>query len=87
MSFNSARSTHDTSEGRLPPRTRGFPILGSLPAFLRRPFDFLLVARERHGDIYTLDLGFVRWVILNHPRHAEYVLRDNSQSYRKGGAL
>jgi cytochrome P450 len=58
-----------------------------LPAFLRRPFDYFLAARQRYGDIYTLDLGFLRWVILNHPRHAEYVLRDNSQNYRKGGGL
>jgi cytochrome P450 len=72
---------------RLPPRTRGLPVVGALPAFLRRPFDFFLAARERYGDIYTLDLGVVRWVILNHPRHAEYVLRDNSQNYRKGGGL
>ena len=26
-------------------------------------------------------------MILNHPRHAEYVLRDNSQNYRKGGGI
>jgi cytochrome P450 len=58
-----------------------------LPAFLRAPFDFFLAARERYGDIYTLDLGFLRWVIVNQPRHAEYVLRENSQNYRKGAAI
>jgi len=87
MSLDSARSTYSAGAQALPPRTRGLPVVGSLPAFVRRPFDFLLAARERHGDIYTLDLGFLRWVILNHPRHAEYVLRDNSQNYRKGGGL
>jgi cytochrome P450 len=54
---------------------------------MRQPFDYLLAARQRHGDIYTLDLGLLRWVILCHPRHAEYVLRENSQNYRKSGNL
>ena len=71
----------------MPPRTRGLPLVGALPAFLRAPFDFFLAARERYGDIYTLDLGFMRWVIVNHPQQAEYILRENSQNYRKGGGL
>jgi cytochrome P450 len=87
MSIHSARSGDIATARPVPPRTRGLPVVGSLPVFLRRPFDFFLSARERYGDIYTLDLGIARWVILNHPRHAEYVLRDNSQNYRKGGGI
>ena len=87
MSINVARSGDSAPTQPLPPRTRGLPVVGALPAFMRAPFDFFLATRERYGDIYTLDLGFLRWVILNHPRHAEYILRDNSQNYRKGGGL
>jgi cytochrome P450 len=87
MSIHSARSGDVAPALSMPPRTGGLPVVGALPAFFRRPFDFFLSARERYGDIYTLDLGIVRWVIVNHPRHAEYILRDNSQNYRKGGGL
>src|SRR5262249_44901688 len=87
MSIQSARPGDTISMRPLPPRTRGLPGVGALPAFVRRPYDFFLAARERYGDIYTLDLGVLRWVILNHPRHVEHVLRDNSQNYRKGGGL
>ncbi len=87
MSIKSAHSGNSAAAWPTPPRTRGLPVVGALPAFLRRPFDFFLSARERYGDIYTLDLGFLRWVILNHPRQAAYVLRDNSQNYRKGGGI
>lgn len=71
----------------LPPRTRGLPLIGSWPELLRQPLAFLAAARERHGDIFTLDLGVARWIVLNHPRQADHVLRENSQNYRKGGAM
>jgi cytochrome P450 len=87
MSIQPAHSGDAATAQLLPPRTRGLPLIGALPAFLRQPFPFFLAARERYGDIYTLDLGILRWVILNHPRHADYVLRENSQNYRKGGGL
>jgi cytochrome P450 len=86
MSLDTVRSSY-TAATPVPPQTQGLPLIGSLPAFLRQPFAFLLAARQRHGDIYTLNLGFLRWVILNHPRHAEHVLRDNSQNYSKNGPL
>jgi cytochrome P450 len=61
--------------------------VGALPAFLRRPFAFFREAQLRHGDIYTLDIGVLKWVILSHPSHAEHVLVANAQNYRKGGAM
>lgn len=69
------------------PRASGWPLLGPLPALLRRPLEFLEQARERHGDIYTLNLGVFKAVVLNHPRHAQHVLRDRVQNYRKGGVM
>jgi cytochrome P450 len=69
-----------------PPKTRGLPLVGSLPALVRRSFDFLLAARERYGDIYTLDLGFFKLVMLNHPRQVEHVLVHNSRNYLRSGA-
>jgi len=69
------------------PIIKGWPLLGALPALLKDPFGFLTRAREKQGDIYTLNLGFIKLVILNHPRHAQQVLRDNAQNYYKGGAI
>ena len=41
----------------LPPRTRRFPVVGSLPWLVRQQLDFLEDARASLGDVYTLDLG------------------------------
>lgn len=69
------------------PRTAGLPLVGSLFSVLRDPFRFLIEAQARYGDIYELNLGLSRAIILNHPRHAQYILRDNAANYRKGGAM
>lgn len=73
--------------GKPLPRTLGWPLVGSLPRLLRDPFRFLIEARARYGDIYELNLGLNRVVILNHPRHAQHIFRDNAANYRKGGAM
>ena len=44
-------------------------------------------AQRRLGECYTLDLGVTSAIALNHPRHAQYLLRDNARNYRKGGPL
>jgi len=69
------------------PRTAGLPLVGSLPQLLKDPFAFMVDTREQLGDIYQLDLGLSKVVVLNHPRHAQYVLRDNARNYHKGGPL
>ncbi|MBV7333214.1 cytochrome P450 [Chloroflexi bacterium TSY] len=69
------------------PTTNGWPLVGSLPMFLRDPFKFLEQAHTEHGDLYRLDLGFSKLVICNHPRHVQHILRDNAQNYVKGGPL
>ena len=74
-------------ERRLPPKTVGLPVAGSLFKFLKDPLKFLIEARANYGDIYSLDLGVTDIVILNHPRQADYVLRKNFRNYNKGGAM
>ncbi|WP_433934903.1 cytochrome P450 [Sorangium cellulosum] len=70
-----------------PPSTRGFPVVGALPRLLKGRLDYLVSAREELGDLYTLDLGVTRLIALNHPRHAQHVLRDNARNYTKGGLI
>ncbi len=71
----------------LPPRTAGFPLIGSVPNLLSKQTDFLLDSWQTHGDIYELDLGLLSIVMLNHPDHAQYILRDNFRNYSKGGEM
>jgi cytochrome P450 len=70
----------------LPPRA-GLPLVGALPGLARDALGYVLSARARHGDIYTLDLGITRCIALNHPRHAQHVLRDHPRRYIKGGPI
>ncbi len=69
------------------PTTRGWPLIGSVPALMRGSTDYFVQARERYGDIYTLNLGLSKFVVLNHPRHVQHVLRDNAANYVKDGPI
>ncbi len=71
----------------VPPRTAGFPVVGSIPALLRQQTDYLFNAWHSHGDIYKLDLGPVSIMMLNHPDYAQHILRDNARNYAKGGEM
>lgn len=70
-----------------PPQTTGFPIVGSIPALLRRQTAYLFDAWRKHGDLYELALGPISIVMLNNPEYAQYVLRDNARNYAKGGPM
>jgi hypothetical protein len=61
----------------LPPRA-GLPLVGSLPFLARDPLNYLLDSRAKLGDIFTLDLGVRKCICLNHPRHAQHVLRERT---------
>lgn len=81
---HSARS-RTTAPGRAPPVVGVRAVLGSLSSALRSPLDFLLQQRAIHGDVYSLDLGATRMILLNHPRHAQHVYRDHHARYGKSG--
>ncbi|MFY0522041.1 cytochrome P450 [Archangium gephyra] len=70
-----------------PPRVTGFPLVGALPSLLKDRLDFLEAARRRHGDVFTLDLGFTEAIIMCHPRHAQHILVDQLRNYAKGGPI
>ena len=63
------------------------PLVGALPFMVRQQFDYLTTAHQQYGDIFRLDLGPTDAIVLNHPRHVQYVLRDNVRNYRKGGSM
>lgn len=80
-------STQILSQPTAIPQTKGWPLLGSLPHLLKNPFKFMVQAREQYGDIYRLNLGVTNVVVLNHPSHAQTVLRDRADHFRKGGVM
>jgi cytochrome P450 len=61
--------------------------LGTLPGLLARKVDYVSTLRERHGDIFTLDLKLGEAVVLCHPRHAQHVFVDRARSYGKSGPV
>lgn len=76
----------DHNAPRRPVRA-GWPLVGALPPMLRQPTAFLHAARRQYGDLYTLNLGPLQPIIVNHPDHVQHVLRDNVRNYRKGGKV
>lgn len=70
-----------------PPMAKGLPLVGSLPELMNQKMDFFEKARDSYGDIYTLKIGTASIVVLNHPDHAQYILRDNVRNYSKDGAF
>jgi cytochrome P450 len=71
----------------LPPKVSGFPLVGALPGLLKERFEFLERAQQRHGDVFTLDLGLTDAIILCHPQYVQHVLVDHARKYFKGGAI
>ena len=69
------------------PLTRGLPLVGSLPQLIKNPFGYLKEARNTYGDIYNLNLGVSKMLMLNSPRQMQHIFVDNVQNYRKGGAM
>jgi len=69
------------------PVTKGLPLVGSLPQLLKNPFGFLKEARATYGDIYELNAGVSKILMLNSPRQMQHIFVDNVQNYRKGGGM
>ncbi|WP_257450226.1 cytochrome P450 [Archangium lipolyticum] len=78
---------HHAADMQTPPRVPGLPLLGTLPELLIRKLDYVSELRERHGDIFTLDLKVGEVVLLCHPRHAQHVFVDRARSYGKSGPV
>src|ERR1700712_805670 len=51
--------------GRLPPGSMGLPLVGETPAFVRNPYRFLEVRRERHGNVFRSNVAGRRIVFLS----------------------
>ena len=52
-------------EPQLPPGSTGLPLLGETPAFVRNPYSFLEVRRDRHGDVFKSNVAGRRVAFLS----------------------
>jgi retinoid hydroxylase len=50
---------------RLPPGSMGLPLVGETPAFVRNPYRFLEVRRDRYGDVFKSNVTGRRVVFLS----------------------
>ncbi|MCY1074932.1 cytochrome P450 [Archangium lansingense] len=73
--------------GVLPPKVSGYPLVGSLPGLAADPLSFVAEAQRKHGDIFTLDLGFTEALVVCHPKYAQHILVDNARNYSKSGPM
>lgn len=88
MNPQEASTSPDTTHGRRAlPTDAAFPVVGALPYLVRDRLDHLVDARNKLGDVYLLDIGVSRVIALNHPEHAQHILRDNVANYTKGNAI
>jgi cytochrome P450 len=76
-----------TAQPKSIPLTKGLPLVGNLPQLIKNPFGFLKEARNTYGDIYNLNLGISKILVVNSPRQMQHIFVDNVQNYRKGGAM
>ena len=49
---------------QLPPQAHGWPLRGPIPTLDTDLFGFLKTAQAKYGDIYTLNLGLTKVIIL-----------------------
>ncbi|MFF7993952.1 cytochrome P450 [Kitasatospora xanthocidica] len=63
----------------------GLPLLGHVPAFIRRPFDFV-AGLPAHGDLVRLRLGPLDAYVACHPELVRRLLTED-RTYDKGGLV
>ena len=69
------------------PSPPAWPVVGHLPPLVMGQLDWLARTQGRLGDVFALQAGPQRVVLLHHPDHARHVLVDNPGIYTKGGTF
>lgn len=68
---------------RLPPRVKGYPVLGNVVALLRDPLGFAIECARIHGDMVQIHVGSLPIILVTHPTNVEEVLRGKHRSFVK----
>jgi cytochrome P450 len=88
MAVDRRHSSFDDSEGRsiqvnvqMPPGPREWPFVGSLLAFNRDPLRFIDSLYREYGEVATITMMGLRFVVFAHPRAIKHILVDNARSF------
>jgi cytochrome P450 len=68
------------------PYVRDYPLVGSLPRFMRERLDFLLHIAQM-GDVYGYHIGPVAAVLFNKPEHVQSILVEHGYDFGKGQVM
>jgi len=60
----------------LPPRVPGYPVIGNLIEFLKDPEDLFERGRQLYGNIFSLNLGLKKVVVLIGAENAEFYFKN-----------
>ncbi|HEV2852060.1 MAG TPA: cytochrome P450 [Thermoanaerobaculia bacterium] len=69
---------------RIPPRPRGYPLVGVLPRLMSDPVRFCTRMMLQYNDLVRLDLGVGSIYLVTLPEHMHQVLVENNDNYWKG---
>jgi cytochrome P450 len=69
---------------RHPPGPRGWPVVGSLPAFYRDPLAFNRRIAERYGDVALVRIAGLSYYVLSNPDDIEAVFVTRNRDFKKG---
>ena len=64
----------------IPNATPHLPILGNALAFIKDPVQYLIDQRALHGDVFLLNLGFVKFVYFLGPEGSNAIFRGTERS-------
>jgi cytochrome P450 len=84
-----APSIHKES---LPPGPKGWPIIGDLLPFQRRPLSFFRQLARSYGRMTTIHIGKRPVILVFRPEHVRYILTEHARNFNKpnfanGGGL
>src|SRR5262245_14902886 len=69
---------------RNPPGPRGWPFVGSLPAFYRDPLGFNRRIADRYGDVALVRIAGLSYYVLSNPDDIDAVFVTRNRDFRKG---
>jgi cytochrome P450 len=72
---------------RTPQDSHNIPLFGPLFGLMRDPLAFLRANQARHGDVYALNMGVTKIIMVNSPDHIQHTMVDSASNYTKAGAM
>jgi enediyne biosynthesis protein E7 len=71
---------------KLPPHPKDYPVLGSVPSFIRDTPQTFVDGWKECGDVVRFR-GIRPMVLVSHPDSVKHVLEDNSENYRRSDTV